>query len=77
LGVREKTLAVLYHLDPITPSDTLLFEAVEYSALRKYRSNILDRLHDEALIDFRDGLVILLPPGKRIVEQDILPHHTI
>lgn len=77
LGFPEKTLAVLYHLDPLTPSDKQLFEAVEYSALRKYRSNVLDRLHDEALIDFRNGSITLLPPGKRIVERDILPHHTV
>jgi len=77
LGFPEKTLAVLYHLDPLTPSDKQLFEAVEYSALRKYRSNVLDRLHDEALIDFRNGSIALLPPGKRIVERDILPHHTV
>jgi hypothetical protein len=77
LGFPEKTLAVLYHLDPISPSDRVLFEAVEYSTLSKYRRNILDRLHEEALIDFRDGSVVLLPPGKRIVERDILPHHTV
>lgn len=29
LGFPEKTLAVLYHLDPVTPSDKQLFEAVE------------------------------------------------
>lgn len=42
LGFREKTLAVLYHLDPMSPADKLLFEAVEYSTLRNYRRNILD-----------------------------------
>lgn len=73
----EKTLAVLYHLDPVSPPDTLLFEAVEYSTLKDYRRHILDRLHEKALIDFRNGSVLLLPPGKRIVERDILPHHTI
>ncbi len=73
LGFREKTLAVLYHLDPLTPSDKQLFEAVEYSSLRNYRGNVLDRLHDEALIDFRNGAVTLLPPGKRVVERELLP----
>jgi hypothetical protein len=77
LGFAEKTLGVLYHLDPITPSDKQLFEAVEYSTLRKYRSNILDRLHNAALIDFRGGHVTLLPPGKRVVERDVLPRHTM
>lgn len=76
LGFKEKTLAVLYHLEPIAPSDKELFEAVEYSTLRKYRSNVLGRLHEDALIDFRHGSVILLPPGKRIVERDVLPQHT-
>lgn len=77
LGFREKTLAVLYHFDPASPSDKVLFDAVEYSTLRDYRRNILDRLHEEALLDFRDGIVILLPPGKRIVERDILPQYSV
>lgn len=77
LGFREKTLAVLYHLDPMHPSDKVLFDAVEYSTLTNYRRNILDRLHEEALIDFREDAVVLLPPGKRIVEREILPQYTI
>jgi hypothetical protein len=72
LGFREKTLAVLYHLDPAHPTDRRLFEAVEYSNLGKYRNNILQSLHKDALIDYRNGTIILLPPGKRRVEQDIL-----
>jgi hypothetical protein len=76
LGFREKTLAVLYHLDPGHPSDKQLFEAVEYSSLGKYRDNILDPLHEEALVDFRDGHIILLPTGKRVVEREILPGYS-
>jgi hypothetical protein len=73
LGFREKTLAILYHLDPLHPSERQLFEAVEYSSLGKYRDNILHPLHEDALIDHRNGIIILLPTGKRIVERDILP----
>lgn len=72
LGFRESTLAVLYHLDPEHPSEKQLFDAVEYSSLAKYRDNILEPLHDDALIDFRNGIIILLPPGKHLVEQKIL-----
>ncbi len=73
LEFRERTLAVLYHLDPVHPSDKQLFDAVEYSSLGKFRDNILEPLHDQALIDYRNGTIILLPPGKRIVEREILP----
>jgi hypothetical protein len=73
LGFRERSLAVLYHLDPMHPSDKQLFEAVEYSSLSKYRENILKALHEDALVDYRDSTVILLPPGKRAVEREILP----
>jgi hypothetical protein len=73
LGFREKTLAVLYHLDPLHPTERQLFEAVEYSSLGKYRENILEPLHEDSLIDYRNGVIILLPTGKRIVERDILP----
>jgi hypothetical protein len=73
LGFRERTLAVLYHLDPTHPTDKQLYEAVEYSSLGKYRENILEPLHEDALVDFRNGRIILLPPGKKVVERDILP----
>jgi hypothetical protein len=75
LGFRERTLAVLYHLEPVHPSDTQLFAAVEYSSLGKYRDNILKPLHRDALIDYRNSTVVLLPPGKRAVEREILPRH--
>jgi hypothetical protein len=76
LGFREKTLAVLYHLDPSHPTDRRLFEAVEYSRLDRYQANILKPLHQDALIDYRSGVITLLPPGKREVEQAILPRYT-
>lgn len=72
LGFREKSLAVLYHLDPVAPSDRQLFEAVEYSSFAKYCDNILRPLHEDALVDYRNGTVILLPTGKRVVEREIL-----
>jgi hypothetical protein len=72
LGFRERTLAVLYHLEPVHPAEKQLFDAVEYSSLGKYRDNILEPLHEEALIDYRNGTIILLPPGKRLVEKEIL-----
>lgn len=77
LGFRERTLAVLYHLDPQQPSDKQLFDAVEYSSLSKYRANILEPLHEHAFIDYRARRIILLPPGKRIVEREILPNQPI
>ena len=72
LGFRERTLAVLYHLDPTHPSDKELFAAVEYSSFSKFRENLLSPMHDDALIDYRNGAIILLPPGKRLVEQKLL-----
>lgn len=69
LGSREKTLVVLYHADPRVLKDDELLEAVEYSNGSKYRREILGGLHDEALIDYRNGRIVLLPPGRRMVEN--------
>jgi hypothetical protein len=77
LGFRERTLAVLYHLDPEHPSDKKLFDAVEYSSFGKYRENILQPLHDAALIDYRNNTLILLPTGKHVVEREILTARVI
>ncbi|MDP9172554.1 MAG: hypothetical protein M3O30_01650 [Planctomycetota bacterium] len=77
MSFRERTLVVLYHLDPAHPPDTQLFQAVEYSNITQYRTNILQPLHKEAKVDYRNRSLILLPPGKREVESVILPTQAI
>jgi hypothetical protein len=49
-----------------------LYDAVEFSNSRDYCRKVLEPLHKEAMIDYRNGVVRLLPPGKRIVEIEIL-----
>lgn len=72
LDFKQKTLLVLSHLDPERPSVKRLFEAVEYSNLSVFRRKILEQLHADALIDYRNEEVVLLPPGKKVVEQEIM-----
>jgi len=72
LDYRSKTLLVLYHWDPKTPTVSEVFDAVEYSNISAYRRNILSPLHKEAMIDWHDDVVTLLPPGKKCVEEEIL-----
>ncbi|MEX0873481.1 MAG: hypothetical protein WD646_15985 [Actinomycetota bacterium] len=67
LVYRDKVLLVLHHLQPERVDERVLFEAVEYSSLSAFRRNVLQRLHDEALIDFRDGAARILPPGNEYV----------
>jgi hypothetical protein len=63
LKADARALLVLLHQHPEPMRDSSLMEAVEYSSLRKFKQNILVPLHRAARIDYRDGMVTLLPPG--------------
>ncbi|MBI1904503.1 MAG: hypothetical protein HYS13_25685 [Planctomycetia bacterium] len=63
LSAEAKTLVVLFHSHPDAMTDVGLQQAVEYSAIRKYKANVLRPLHRHAKVDYRDSLVRLLPPG--------------
>ena len=71
LSYREQVLLILHHLQPEWVADTKLFDWVEYSKISAFRKNVLKRLHDEALIHYRDGEAKILPPGNKFVESEI------
>lgn len=63
LKADARSLIVLFHGHPESMTDVNLLEAVEYSTLASFRSNVLRPLHKKANIDYRNGAVRLLPPG--------------
>lgn len=72
LSYKDKVLLVLHHLQPERVSEQKLFESVEYSNMSVFRTRVLQRLHDDALIDYRDGAARILPPGNNYVEREVL-----
>jgi hypothetical protein len=63
LRAEARSLLILLHQHPEPMSDVSLMEAVEYSSLPKFKQNVLVALHKTAKVDYRRGLVTLLPPG--------------
>jgi hypothetical protein len=63
LKAESRSLVVLFHTYPESMKDVALQKAVEYSALSSFKANVLQPLHKVAKIDYRDGMVRLLPPG--------------
>jgi hypothetical protein len=59
----ERALVVLFHFHPQPISDEALCTAVECSRISDFRKRVLDPLHKAAMIDHRDSMVRLLPPG--------------
>lgn len=72
LSYRDKTLLILYHFHPDMVTPRQLFEWVGYSKYSKYQTSVLQTLHDDALIHWRETDVRLLPPGLQYVESQIL-----
>jgi len=75
LSAREKALVLLYS-DPeknIAVKD--LFTWVEYSKINLFKTNILNLLHKNKLIEYdkEKEIVILSPTGKEEVENKIFP----
>jgi hypothetical protein len=74
LSYRDQTLLVLHHLQPQRVDEQTLVSWLEYSTLSAFRRNILQRLHKEAMIDYRDGSATILPPGIAYVESELASH---
>jgi hypothetical protein len=72
---RDKTLLVLYHLDPDRPLDFELYRHVEHSHITRFKRDVLSALHRAAMIDYRNGSVAILPPGRRYVETELSLGH--
>lgn len=69
LSYRDQVLLILHHMQPDGVPDRDLFNWVEYSQLGAFKRNVLQRLHDERLIEYRDGEARILPPGNRAVDE--------
>lgn len=63
LSYPDQVLVLLYHLHPSTSTVKELFQAVEHSHITRFKSNILQPLHDDAMIHFKNDVVTLMPPG--------------
>jgi hypothetical protein len=71
LSYADKVLLLLHHFQPERVSDKKLFSWIEYSNFSAFQKNILRQLHADALIDYRDGKAVILPPGNVKIEKMI------
>lgn len=72
LGAADRTLVALYQKKPEKQRDTDLMAWVQYKNSSRYKSEILRRLHGEALIHYdENGYCSLLPKGVIYVERNI------
>ena len=71
LTALEKSLAVLYSVGRVTAAR--LAEAIEYSNLSRFRSEVIGKAHSERLVNFdrNSDEVVLSPVGARYVETEI------
>ena len=65
----HQVLLVLHHFAPDRVEDKKLFDWIEYSAFSDFRSKVLRPLHEKALIDYRNGAAVILPPGNALIER--------
>jgi len=72
LDAADRTLVALYQKKPEKQRDTVLMAWVQYKNPSRYKTQILRRLHDEALIHYdKDAYCSLLPKGVIYVERNI------
>lgn len=71
LDAREKTLVLLYHKQPSKVSDNDLSKWIRYQNISRYKTAILKKLDDEALIHYEGGLCTLLEKGILYVEKNV------
>jgi hypothetical protein len=71
---KEQTLLLLYSCIDGIAKDEDLFGWVEYSRKDLFKANILKKLHDKRLIEYRssEGTVKLSPTGIQFVEDNLL-----
>ncbi len=68
----DQVLILLYEEYPVWVDDTKLFEWVEYSNPSAFRRDILKQMHSKRYIEYKNGKCLILPPGKKIVEELII-----
>jgi hypothetical protein len=68
LTVPQQVLLALHHFAPDRVEENKLFRWIEYSTMTNFRK-VLRSLHEKALIDYRDGAAVILPPGNALIER--------
>ncbi len=70
MSMRDETLLLLYHC-PKGASEKDLVSWVEHSNPSTYRRDVLRRLHDERMVEFKDAHVKISPKGARYAEDNL------
>ena len=68
----EKALLILYHFQPELVSDEQLFKWLEYANRTEFKRDFLTNLHKKAFLHYENGFISILPPGQKIVEDQIV-----
>jgi hypothetical protein len=71
LSADQKTLIILYHKQPDKVSDLDLIKWIRYSNTSRYRTEILKKLDDDALIHYERKSCVILNKGIKYVEKNI------
>jgi hypothetical protein len=71
LGMSDRALVALYHRQPEKQRDNDLMAWVQYKNSSRFKTDILTKLHQDALIHYFDGYCTLLPKGVGYVEKNI------
>jgi hypothetical protein len=71
LKADQKTLLILYHKQPDKVSDSDLMKWIRYTNTSRYRTEILKKLDDDALIHYERNSCVLLNKGVKYVEKNI------
>ncbi len=69
----EKALIILYYKQPSKVTDKDLCTWVRYSNFSVFKTKILKKLDDDALIHYENGTCTLLPKGILYIEKNIDP----
>jgi hypothetical protein len=65
----EQVLILLYEECPALVLDKDLFKWIEHSNFSAFKRDILKTLHSKRCIEYNNGQCLILPPGKKIVEE--------
>lgn len=71
LDAKQKVLVILYHKNPDKVEDVDLAKWVRYGNVSRFKSDILKKLDDDALIHYHNKYCILLDKGVLFVEKYI------
>jgi hypothetical protein len=72
LDAKDKTLVVMYYKTPSRVKDAELAKWIRYTNLSRYKSNILSKLDDQALLHYEGGECAMLPKARPTWKQIFL-----